>query len=237
MSKSGKASKLEDELKRLVHEVRWVTLNIDKTPMMLDSACEQLLTEANFIGTLKARNIQSTEPVRYCAYDWLQQPICGYFDRKNSFRILAGLFAYQQAIAHNLSEIPAFVYDKPPIPKVRRSLIIAELTRILLDQQPKDGVEQLRDVLCAVFQKEGIKANKSKKVAVNPTFNSESGSDQTSHDTVATSQADLQRHPFGTTDIFNSEEWQSLYPGIKNKNQFCKWQGISSKTFRDNHNE
>lgn len=36
-----------------------------------------------------------------------------------------------------------------------------------------------------------------------------------------------------THGIFASSDWKKLYPGIKNKAQFCKWLGISSKTFRD----
>ncbi|MBU2114993.1 MAG: hypothetical protein KKE94_14605 [Gammaproteobacteria bacterium] len=36
-----------------------------------------------------------------------------------------------------------------------------------------------------------------------------------------------------TAGIFTSPFWQALYPQVSNKAQLCKWQGISSKTFRD----
>tara|TARA_R110002167_G_scaffold91458_1_gene246075 strand:- start:141008 stop:141589 length:582 start_codon:yes stop_codon:yes gene_type:complete len=38
---------------------------------------------------------------------------------------------------------------------------------------------------------------------------------------------------FDTSDhnIFATDEWKALFPKIKNKTQFCRWLGLSSKTF------
>jgi hypothetical protein len=38
---------------------------------------------------------------------------------------------------------------------------------------------------------------------------------------------------FDTSDhnIFATDEWKALFPKIKNKAQFCRWLGLSSKTF------
>jgi hypothetical protein len=32
-------------------------------------------------------------------------------------------------------------------------------------------------------------------------------------------------------NIFVTDEWKVLFPGIKNKAEFCRWLGLSSKTF------
>jgi hypothetical protein len=32
-------------------------------------------------------------------------------------------------------------------------------------------------------------------------------------------------------DVFSTDEWKMLFPGIKNKAEFCRWLGLSSKTF------
>jgi hypothetical protein len=261
--------RLQSELDTRSQSVRWVNVNTDQTPLKLDSACRQLLKEANFLAAFKARTIESTEPQRYCEFDWLQQPIIGYFDSKNTFRVFAGLFSYQQAISHKLITIPVFSYDKAPPASIRRRAVLGELTRILLDQQPKRGAEHLRDILYEWFKKKEVKTKKSKNEA------DENGTDHTSlantnqtdmltkdgntadnqdsdgnalnkntpdantsdQSTSVTNEANSKPVPAKTADIFTSKEWQSLYPGIKNKAQFCAWQGISSKTFRDKNDD
>lgn len=261
--------RLQREIDSLSQNVRWVNVKTDQTPLMLDSACRQLLKEANFLAVFKARSIGSIEPHRYCEFDVLQQPIIGYYDRKKVLRVFAGLFSYQQAIAHKLTTVPVFIYEKAPSPTVRRRAALAELTRILLDQQPKSGAEQLRDILCSWFKKVKVKTKKSETTAANGTENTSlantnktntlttdsltadnqnsdgdasnknasdsytSDSNTSDKSTAVTSEEDSKSAPPRTADIFTSDEWQSLYPGIKNKAQFCAWQGISSKTFRD----
>ena len=248
MSKKDGSLLLQSVVTGHAQRVHWVSINTDETQLVLDSACRQLLQEANFLAAFKARNIKSLNPQRYSEFDWLQQPILGYKNSKSQLCVFSGLFSYQQAIVHQLTTVPVFIYEKAPPPQLRRKAALAELTRLLLDQQPSSGVEQLRDRLCSWFKTTEGKKAKTKSAAANCTENvsgvSKSETDtqttttNTSHiSTAALNKADEMPASPRTTDIFNSEEWKSLYPGIKNKAQFCAWQGISSKTFRDKNDD
>lgn len=238
MSKVSGDDRLQRDVIALNENVRWEILDMDQTPLVLDNVCKQLLEEANFLAAFKTRSVQSIGPVRYSEYDWFQQPIVGYYDSKKTFRVVTGLFSFQQALAHNITKVPVFVLCKAPPPNQRRRAVIGELTRILLDQQPKSGVEQLRDILCAWFKREAVKSKNPNDAAKEMAASNEA-SNGMAFDTnsVAAESADKKLRTPRTSDIFHSKEWQSLYPGIKNKSQFCAWQGISSKTFRDIHND
>ncbi len=183
--------KLNAYFDKLLTSTHWAVIDTENTPIKLDTLSTALLTRVNLMAMLKAGASADAEPKRLNTFDFLLQPVIGYIDRAGALRVIAGLFSYQQFLHNCLTKIPVLLFAEAPPTAERHLMLLSELTRTLLDQQAKSGVENLNELLCAIFR------------------------------------------TTGTQGIFSSTEWQLLYPGIKNKSQFCKWLGISSKTFRD----
>jgi hypothetical protein len=178
------------ELTSLLTCTSWIVISSLEYVLSLDDVCLEYVSRANFLASYRAVSSLDAAPQRCNIYDFYQQPISGYIDKKNRFRVMSGLFSYSQFCKLQTEFIPVLLFNKAPSVEIRRKMILSELTRTVLDQQPSRGVEQLNELLCAWFNTD-------------------------------------------TQGVFKTPEWKSLYPGIENKSQFCKWLKISSKTFRD----
>ncbi|MDP5137947.1 hypothetical protein ORJ04_18510 [Rheinheimera baltica] len=178
------------DIERISAGTKWLVLKPAETPIILDDICREFSSRANVIAHYRARSSADAEPGRCSVFDLVQQPMIGYIDSKERFRVINGLFCFMQCCKYLPDCVPVLLLNKPPSKEIRRQMMLAELTRTVLDQLPLNAVEQLNSLLCSWF-----------------------GTD--------------------TQGIFTSDAWKRLYPGIKNKTQFCIWLGISSKSFRD----
>jgi hypothetical protein len=139
------------ELTSLLNCTKWIVISSLEYPLSLDDVCLEYVSRANLLASYRAGSSLNAAPQRCNIYDFYQQPLCGYIDKKNRFRVMSGLYSYSQFCRLQPDRVPVLLFDKAPSLDVRREMILSELTRTVLDQQPNSGVEQLNELLCAWF--------------------------------------------------------------------------------------
>ena len=178
------------KLSKLLSGIKLIEIDTSNTTVVLDDSSEAILRRVNLHAMFRAASSEDAAAKRCYVFDYILSPVIGYFDKNGVFLVIGGVATYHQFLVNGLNSLPAIMLDKSLAAELHAEVLLAELTKQMLDLQMYSGVEHLHDVMCALFNTD-------------------------------------------TAGIFTSPLWQKLYPGIKNKAQFCKWLRISSKTFRE----
>ena len=115
----------------------------------LDKTTKSILEKANPVAAMRWHNVAPTDPLK-CRLNALQSPLIGYFDAKGIFRVICGIFTFQQ-IAPEPLQVPAFVLQKIPMVNIRKLMLLNELTRCLLDQCFVNSPSLIADYLLSWF--------------------------------------------------------------------------------------
>jgi hypothetical protein len=115
----------------------------------LDKFTKSILEKANPVAAIRWRNAVPTDSPKY-KLNALQSPLIGYFDAKGIFRVISGVFTFQQ-VAPEPQQVPAFVLQKCPTANMRKQMLLNELTRCLLDQCFVNSPSLIADYLLSWF--------------------------------------------------------------------------------------
>jgi hypothetical protein len=160
---------------------------LDNVKIEWDQIVFKLVDRANPIASLKCKSHGISRTSRF-PLDALQCPLMLYKDGRNVYRVISGIFTFQE-YCRNPQQVFAIVLNKAPAPRVRELIFLNELTRCLLDQFFLESSSMVATFLNSWFD--------------------------TEHNS-----------------LFRDEKWLALYPHLSCKSKFCKWMGLSSKTFK-----